>query len=243
MSRPSEAIVKRLYAVSGNRCAFPKCDAPLVHEGKVTGRICHIQGATRGSARYNEKQSDEDRHGFQNLILMCPLHHDVIDADEVAYTVDRLCQLKADHEANQGGSIELTDSQAHQLAISLSTTYQNIKKVYNQNVSSINQSGGITAHTVNVPKLRRVMGDEMKRGIDRCPRDKVIVVWFVAGDEETHSFAQEIFSFMKAKGFHLFGEGPQGNVFLGAPRKGVSLELGEKYNNLYVGFPDGSERP
>src|ERR1700743_1066086 len=98
MSGPSVATIKRLYAVSGNCCAFPKCASPLIHDGKVTGRICHIQGAKPGSARYDEKQVDEDRHGFSNLILMCPIHHDVIDDDEVAYSVDRLRQLKADHE-------------------------------------------------------------------------------------------------------------------------------------------------
>ena len=67
MARPSEAVAKKLYAMSGNRCAFPKCHEPLVHEGKVTGQICHIKGARPGSARYNSNQNDEERHGFENL--------------------------------------------------------------------------------------------------------------------------------------------------------------------------------
>jgi hypothetical protein len=30
---------------------------------------------------------------------MCPIHHDVIDADDVTFTVDVLRTLKAEHEA------------------------------------------------------------------------------------------------------------------------------------------------
>jgi hypothetical protein len=84
----------------------------LIHDGKVTGRICHIKGAKPGSARYDEDQNDKDRHGFQNLILMCPIHHDVIDADEIAYPVERLIKLKEDREAYQGAPLEISDSSA-----------------------------------------------------------------------------------------------------------------------------------
>ena len=94
MSSPSVATIKHLFAVSGNLCAFPKCTSPLIHFGKVTGRICHIKGAKPGSARYDENQGDEDRHDYQNLILMCPIHHDVIDADEIGYPVDLTTQVE-----------------------------------------------------------------------------------------------------------------------------------------------------
>ncbi|WP_264179384.1 hypothetical protein [Sutcliffiella horikoshii] len=36
---PTPSTVKRLFAVSGNRCAFPKCINKLIEEEKVTGRI------------------------------------------------------------------------------------------------------------------------------------------------------------------------------------------------------------
>jgi len=88
-SGPTTATVKRLFAVSGNLCAFPKCQVPLVDlvSGKVTGRICHIKGRKPGSPRCDLRQTDAERHSFGNLVLMCPIHHDVIDADEASYTV------------------------------------------------------------------------------------------------------------------------------------------------------------
>ena len=42
-------------------------------------------------------------HAFDNLVVMCQPHHTVIDADEVAYTVERLQDLKQQHEAGQHG--------------------------------------------------------------------------------------------------------------------------------------------
>jgi hypothetical protein len=35
------------------------------------------------------------RHGFDSLILMCGVHHKVIDDDEESYTVQRLTGLKS----------------------------------------------------------------------------------------------------------------------------------------------------
>ena len=79
-------------------------------------------------------------HGFDNLILMCGRHHDVIDADEKAYTVDRLLKMKA-HQQSRVARIE--DSFAEQAAHLL----------INQSVRSLNQSGGITAHTVRADTI------------------------------------------------------------------------------------------
>jgi hypothetical protein len=244
MKSPTVATAKQLFAISGNRCAFPKCTSPLIHDGKVTGRICHLKGAKPGSTRYDANQSDEERHSFQNLILMCPIHHDVIDDDEVAYPVERLLKLKADREAQAAKPLDLSDSEAQQFLVLLfaPTTNQHFTNVYNQNVSSTNQSGGITAHTISFQKPLRTMGDGMKKTIlEQCPRDKMIVVWSIAGDEESHSFAKEIFDFMRSNGFKLFGDGPTGNIFF-KPLKGVMFTPGDTCNNVYVGFPDGSER-
>jgi hypothetical protein len=137
LSAPTASTVKRLFAVSGNQCAFPKCTQTLVEGKTVTGKICHIKGNKQGSARHDETQPDQERHGFENLILMCGKHHDVIDDDEDAYTVDRLVRMKADHERT---AIRIPDEQAERAA----------GLILNQQVTSMQQSGGITAHTVHV---------------------------------------------------------------------------------------------
>lgn len=52
MSRPSEQTIKKLFALSGNLCAFPGCSSPIVEAaGAITGEICHIHAQRKGGPR------------------------------------------------------------------------------------------------------------------------------------------------------------------------------------------------
>lgn len=137
-SRPSERTIKRLFAVSGNRCAFRRCTAALIQGEIVVGEICHIRGANPGSSRHDDRQTAAERHDFANLILMCGTHHTIIDDDAEAYTVERLVKLKAEHE-KRAEAFPIDDDFAQHAAQLLLT----------QNIASAHQSGGITAHTVH----------------------------------------------------------------------------------------------
>ena len=121
MSGPTTATIKRLFAVSGNQCTFPDCPHPLVDppSGKVVGRICHIKARSEGGPRYDLGQSDKERHGFDNLILLCPSHHDVIDADLKTYTVGKLLEIKRVHEAQGVDGSELDEDAVNQFLTQL----------------------------------------------------------------------------------------------------------------------------
>lgn len=111
MSAPSEKTVKKLFALSRNRCAFPQCDSPIVHEsGAIIGDVCHIRAASRGGPRHDPGQTDVARHAFENLILLCKNHHQIVDAAPVTFTVDLLQDMKAIHERD--GDIELSRKSA-----------------------------------------------------------------------------------------------------------------------------------
>jgi hypothetical protein len=131
LSGPSQKTAKRLFAVSGNRCAFPNCRTDIVKGGTILGEICHIKSARPNGPRYDALQSPEDRHGYDNLILLCANHHTVVDDDEEAYTVARLAKMKSDHEAS---TPPLPDDDANAGATL---------------ILSVAQMGGITAQTVN----------------------------------------------------------------------------------------------
>ena len=105
----------------------------------LTGEVCHIKGARPGSARYDSSQADVERHGYGNLVLMCPTHHTVIDDDEEAYSVERLRKIKAAHEAQ---STPIPDAEAAAVA-----------EVFLQSVTNIGQSGGLSAQTVNASTI------------------------------------------------------------------------------------------
>lgn len=163
-SKPSMATVKRLYAVSGNRCAFPGCNNSLVDKpsGKLVGRICHIKAAKPGGPRFDENQSDEERHGFENLVAMCPIHHDVIDADPKSYSVERLHEIKAKHEAENTREEELSD----ELAIQFLTNISSPTITNGSVIISNNQMGGQIAHAItNLGPSKRGFSEEAIRGL------------------------------------------------------------------------------
>src|SRR5258708_5196077 len=137
-SGPGITDIKLLFARSGNRCAFPKCTAPMAFNETLTGEVCHIKGARPGSARYDASQSDADRHDYKNLILMCPTHHTVIDDDEDAYSVEYLLKLKS---LNEQRSQPLSEEEASRVARDF------------VQISNHGQSGGLSAHTVNASQI------------------------------------------------------------------------------------------
>lgn len=102
MGDVSLPVTKRLFANSGNECAFEGCRALLVrNDGVVVGRICHIKAARRNGPRFEADQPDEQRHGYDNLLLLCPAHHDVIDKGAPdLWSVEKLSELKAKHESS-----------------------------------------------------------------------------------------------------------------------------------------------
>jgi hypothetical protein len=93
--------LKRLFALSGNQCAFPGCALALVNESNAANsNICHIEAAEPGGQRYNSNMSPKQRADYPNLILLCHSHHKVTD-DETIYTVERLKAMKIDHLASR----------------------------------------------------------------------------------------------------------------------------------------------
>jgi hypothetical protein len=132
---PSQSTIKRLFAHSGNRCAFPRCTAALIEGHTIVGEICHIKGSKPGAPRYDAQQTPAERHGYDNLILLCSKHHTVIDDDEVAYTVERLLKMKDEHEKS---ATKIDDAFANQAT----------QFLFTQSAMSVGQSGGITAGTI-----------------------------------------------------------------------------------------------
>lgn len=133
MSYPSTATIKRLFAISGNLCAFPKCKQTLVDQdsGKVIGEICHIKAQNKGGPRYDSEQKDKERHSFDNLILMCPVHHQIIDADTEKYSVEALFKIKDDHHnkttKTDEPSNEIVETLINKILASIAPQQKNIE--------------------------------------------------------------------------------------------------------------------
>ena len=96
----TEKTIKRLYALSGNQCAFPDCNISLLSSGSEINfsNICHIEAAEPGGQRYNLTSNDNYRRSYENLMLLCANHH--LETNDVEkYTVPILQEMKKNHEA------------------------------------------------------------------------------------------------------------------------------------------------
>lgn len=108
------ATRKRLWSNAGGYCSYPGCKQRLLvpveadMEEVVVGEECHIvaqgeSGPRAPTSLTEDEQSQwqsliDDRDGYQNLILLCGVHHKVIDRDVANHPVDRLIELRQAHE-------------------------------------------------------------------------------------------------------------------------------------------------
>lgn len=109
-----ETELKKLYARSGNRCAFPDCHIALVPEARgddqvVLGEAAHIVAESDKGPRGRSELTLEQRNLASNRILLCARHHQLIDAKPETYTTDRLHAIKADHETWVGDRLTTED--------------------------------------------------------------------------------------------------------------------------------------
>ena len=128
MKAPSEQTVRRLFAVSSNRCAFHECLTPIVHtSGTITGKICHIKARNPGGPRFDPNQTDEERHAFENLILLCADHHTIADDQPNVYTVELLQDIKKMHE--ETGNREITQEDIRLASILLDSYRRTVEEI------------------------------------------------------------------------------------------------------------------
>lgn len=139
---PSVPTVKRLFALSGNVCAFPQCPTPVIdpESGVVIGEVCHITAREEGGPRYDHSQTDDERNAFENLVLMCSVHHKIIDTSVEMYPVERLQEIKASHEQKYKHGLSPGDDVAQKLLLTLG--------VAGSVITTFNQQGGQTAHSI-----------------------------------------------------------------------------------------------
>ncbi len=226
MASPSLATIKRLYAVSGNRCAFPKCIVQLVDptSGKVTGRIAHIKARQSGGPRYDAAQSEEQRHGFDNLLLLCPIHHDVVDDDPDSYTVERLNSMKSKHESTQQVLAEPGDAIANQFLASIAgNTVTHGSIIFTQN-----QMGGQVAHSIQNlgPQPRAISqaaANALIAELRRHPSEAVVLTC-IMGDTEGHQLASVLKQVLKLGGWQV--DGVNQAIFSG-PVRNIQMEVPE----------------
>lgn len=98
---PSTKTLRRLYLLSGNQCANPKCATVLINaNGTLVADVCHIKAESPGGPRFDETLGVEERRAPENLILLCNTCHTLVDAEPNKYSIAVLTKWKSDREAH-----------------------------------------------------------------------------------------------------------------------------------------------
>jgi DNA polymerase III delta prime subunit len=127
---PTKETLVRLFAKSGNKCAFENCRHKLfAGNGTFIAQVCHIEAAQEGGERFRKDMTNEQRRNEENLILLCHAHHKITDnVDE--YKVEKIKEIKAKHESrfiSGGESINLTDENYSEIVFKYE---QEFKRLY-----------------------------------------------------------------------------------------------------------------
>lgn len=97
---------KILWAKAAGLCSMPDCRNKLVHDASdavpskkiLFGQNCHIVAESEDGPRGKSILTIDERNRYPNLILLCVNHHKVIDEDPSSWPVEKLHQIKSDHE-------------------------------------------------------------------------------------------------------------------------------------------------
>lgn len=93
---------KLLWGRSGNRCAM--CQRELIMAGtpaaddSIIGDECHIVSGAPSGPRHDPTFPHGGQDDYSNLLLLCKVHHKLIDDQEEKFPASSLVELKARHE-------------------------------------------------------------------------------------------------------------------------------------------------
>lgn len=208
---PAIRTLKRLFALSNNQCAFPQCEAPIIESsGTVTGIICHIKARKKKGPRYDDNQTEEERHSFENLVLMCARHSKQIDSEPARFTVETLHDIKALHERN--GPIELSIEDGKRVDALLA------------NYRSINvHTKKVTIEKANVIHTETVQMKSSRSKVIIAPMDGTI-----ASDRLSRNYVKHLID-----RYHEFAKAQPGRVFVySAIYSEIKKRFGAKWDDV-----------
>lgn len=92
----------RLFADSGGFCQNPACLEPLfkdIEDNSIhIAEMAHIFSAVENGPRSNKSLTAEQRALYENLILLCPTCHTVIDKAEAEHPDELISEWKTNHK-------------------------------------------------------------------------------------------------------------------------------------------------
>lgn len=98
----SDKTRKILWGRSGNRCSICKLeliiDETEKDDSSIVGEECHIISGQKNGPRHDQNRPKDEIDTYDNLILLCRIHHKMIDDQPETFTKDIIKQIKVNHE-------------------------------------------------------------------------------------------------------------------------------------------------
>jgi len=114
----SSKTQKILWGRSANRCAICHCElvenSTEEDDESIVGDVCHIVARECKGPRGLPSLTPTERDNYNNLILLCKVHHKIVDDQPNEYTIGHLKKIKQAHEDWVRQSLETFDPDKQQ---------------------------------------------------------------------------------------------------------------------------------
>ena len=104
-----------LFMLSRGYCYEPTCKERVMrwtgNDWRPKVAVAHIRGLHKDSPRHDEHMTNRQRNNFKNLILLCKVHHDLVDGEYtwMKYSVVTLTEWKTAREGNLADELDQLD--------------------------------------------------------------------------------------------------------------------------------------
>ena len=110
-----EKVRMKLWAVSAGRCEICNkllyTDGALGYDGNF-GELAHIHAVSQGGPRHKYGMTNEDKNNIDNLMLLCPTHHHLIDSKPEEFGDGLLVHQKKLHEDRIRKVTDITENES-----------------------------------------------------------------------------------------------------------------------------------
>ncbi len=191
------SVIETLKKRAAYICSNPDCNVMTVGPSQLNDeqivyiwRAAHICAASKNWPRYEESMTEDERSWLNNAIFLCSNCADMIDDNKwIDFSISKLQEWKSEHEK------WVRENLNKKMKNNSQTTIIN-------NITSHNQSWGITAHTVNIGVEQRTLTEELIKGLwTLISKDDEISVWATSGNLESIIFGREIFKWLNTHGY------------------------------------------
>ena len=114
----STKTLKMLWGRAACLCAYPNCPreelieaATSDDEASIVGDNAHIRSSKTDGPRHDPDYPVDLLDSYENLILLCKVHHKIVDDQVNTYPVEALQKMKADHVARVRDVLRLTSAE------------------------------------------------------------------------------------------------------------------------------------